>query len=52
MHMYLASCYLRFIQQIDVSGVDNEYFDIIPQGSFIDEEGYFDDELAKKAFAE
>ena len=50
MNMYLDSCPLRFIQQIDVSGDQTEYLDIIPQSAFTDE-GFFDEELAKKAFA-
>ena len=57
MDMYLNSCSLRFIQQIDcggataASGNTENFIDIIPQFEFTDDEGYFDEDAAKKAFA-
>jgi len=48
--MYLNSCSLRFIEQIDCSGNENEFITIIPQCSFCDDEGFFDENLARAAF--
>ena len=50
MGLYLNSCPLRFIQQIDFSGDEEKYLNIIPQCAFTDENGFFDEVLAKKAF--
>ena len=50
LEMYLSSCSLRFIQQIDYSSNEAEFTDIIPQCAFCDEEGFFSEELAKEAF--
>ena len=50
MDMYLNSCPLRFIEQIDCSGGEEKFITIIPQCSFNDKDGFFDEELAKKAF--
>ena len=48
--MYLSSCPLRFIQQVDCSGGEAMYIDIIPQGAFYTND-FFDEDLARKAFA-
>ena len=48
--MYLCSCPLRFIEQIDCSGDEDKFITIIPQCSFNDEDGFFDEDLAKEAF--
>ena len=49
MNMYIDSCPLRFIDQIDFSGDKEKTIKIIPQGSFTDE-GFLDEELVRKAF--
>ena len=49
--MYLNSCPLRFIEQIDCSDSEDEFITIIPQCSFTDEDGFFDEKLARDAFA-
>jgi hypothetical protein len=51
MNMYIDSCPLRFIQQLDCSGEEDQFIDIIPQCSFIDDE-FFDEDLARKAFVQ
>ena len=48
--MYLNSCSLRFIEQIDCSGDEDNFITIIPQCSFNNKDGLFDEELARKAF--
>ena len=50
MDMFLRSCNLRFIQMIDCSGDEDGFINIIPQSSFFDDEDFFDEELARKAF--
>ena len=50
MNMYIDSCSLRFIEQIDCSGDEDIFIEIIPQCAFVDAEGYFDEDLARKAF--
>ena len=50
LRMYLTSCSMRFIEQIDCSGTENEFTSIIPQCAFFDEDDFFDEELAKAAF--
>jgi len=47
--MYLNSCPLRFIEQIDCSGDEDVFISVIPQGAFCDE-GDFDELLAAQAF--
>ena len=49
--IYLNSCPLRFIEQIDCGSGEDEFITIIPQCSFTDKDGFFDEELAKMAFA-
>ena len=48
--IYLSSCPMRFIEQIDCSGDENKFTTIIPQCAFLDEYDFFDEELAKAAF--
>jgi hypothetical protein len=48
--MYLNSCPLRFIQQIDCNGDEDEFINIIPQRAFYNENDFFDENLARKAF--
>ena len=50
MRMYLDSCPLRFIEQIDCSGAEEKYTIIIPQCAFNDGNGFFDEDSARKAF--
>lgn len=52
MNMYLDSCSLRFIQQIDLSGEKSVFINIIPQCAFYDDEDVFDRDLARQAFAD
>ena len=52
MNMYMDSCPLRFIQQIDLSGEEPVFINIIPQCAFYDDEDIFDRDLARQAFAE
>jgi len=49
-NMYLYSCSLRFIQQIDCSGNEERFINIIPQCSFYNREGFFNEKRARKAF--
>jgi len=49
MNMYIDSCGLRFIEQIDCSGNEDVFNTIIPQGAFCDE-GFFNEELVRQAF--
>jgi hypothetical protein len=48
--MYLNSCSLRFIEQIDCSGGEDKFITIIPQCAFNNEDGFFDEDAARKAF--
>jgi hypothetical protein len=57
--MYIKSCPLRFIEQINFAKDKEEYIEIIPQGAFNDlyddgvyEEPYFNVRSARKAFRE
>jgi hypothetical protein len=50
--MYIDSCSLRFINQIDCSGDEDVFISIIPQCAFCDDNGSFDDDLAAQAFAQ
>ena len=48
--MYMGSCSLRFITQIDCSGDEEKHTTIIPQSAFCDDDGFFDEDLAAIAF--
>ena len=51
MQMYLDSCPLRFIQQVDCNKIgEDRFINIIPQSSFINEDSFFDEDLAKQSF--
>jgi hypothetical protein len=50
MNMYLDSCPLRFIEQIDFSSDEEKYISIIPQAAFFDEESFFDEDAARAVF--
>ena len=50
MEMYINSCPLRFIEQIDCSGEEEKFITIIPQFSFYNEDDFFDEDLARAAF--
>ena len=53
MNMYLDSCSLRFIQAVDATNGDDPVFvDIIPQHAFYNSEGFFDEDAARRAFAQ
>jgi len=49
MNMYIGSCGLRFINQLDYTKDGDEFISIIPQFAFTDDK-YFDEDLARKAF--
>ena len=50
LEMYLHSCPLKFIQQIDYSGDEGKFTNIIPQHAFYRGDGSFDEAMARKAF--
>jgi len=47
---YINSCSLRFIEQVDYSGSEDAFTTIIPQCSFNDADGFFDEDMARAVF--